>query len=69
MLILSRRVHESLLIGDDIEITVVRLSPRRVRLAINAPDDVRILRKEIQYAASASTLSNSRSESRQSSVA
>lgn len=48
MLVLSRGVGERLLIGDDIVLTVVRISPDTVRLGIEAPRDVPIVREEIQ---------------------
>jgi carbon storage regulator len=51
MLILQRKPGESLLIGDDIEVTVVSVeSGGRVRLAIQAPHDMPILRNELKRA-------------------
>ncbi|MCE9608055.1 MAG: carbon storage regulator [Planctomycetia bacterium] len=47
MLILSRKLHESIRIGDDITVTIVRLGRGRVQVGIDAPDDVRIRREEI----------------------
>ncbi len=47
MLILSRRIGESLMIGDDIEVKVFDVSGNNVRLGIQAPDDVVILREEL----------------------
>lgn len=47
MLVIGRKKGESLLIGDDIEITVVKIEDGSVRLAIEAPRDVNILRKEL----------------------
>lgn len=47
MLILSRRPGESVAIGDNIVITVVALSGNQVRLGIDAPREVRVLRQEI----------------------
>ena len=46
MLVLSRRENESIRIGDEIEIRVYRVARNRVRLAIVAPDDIRIQRLE-----------------------
>lgn len=46
-LVVSRKIEESVLIGDEIEIKVIRLSNKKVRIKIDAPDDVRIVRKEI----------------------
>jgi carbon storage regulator len=47
MLILSRRLGESVTIGDDIVVTVVGISGNQIRLGINAPKAVRVLREEI----------------------
>lgn len=51
MLILQRKVGESLLIGDNIEVTVVAVDAGRVRLAIEAPRSLSILRSELRKAA------------------
>ena len=53
MLILQRKAGESLLIGDGIEITVLSVDSGRVRLAIEAPKSVPILRSELKAAAEA----------------
>ena len=53
MLILQRKEGESLLLGEDIEITVLAVETGRVRLAIQAPRDVTILRSELRVAAQA----------------
>lgn len=47
MLVITRRKDESLLIGDDIEIKIVKVEDGSVKLAISAPRDVTILRKEV----------------------
>ena len=47
MLVLSRKLKQSIRIGDDIEITVVQVQGNRVRLAIKAPKHVSIHRDEI----------------------
>lgn len=47
MLVLSRKINETILIGDDIEITVVAVMGDNVRLGIKAPKDVKILRSEV----------------------
>lgn len=47
MLILQRRTGESLVIGEDIRVTVVSIDGGRVRLAISAPPEVSILRSEL----------------------
>lgn len=47
MLVLTRRVDESIKIGPDITITVVRIGPGSVRIGIEANSDVNILRAEL----------------------
>lgn len=47
MLILQRRAGESLVIGEDITVSVLSVDGSRVRLAITAPEDVPILRTEL----------------------
>lgn len=47
MLILTRREGESLLIGDDVTITVLRVKGNQVRLGVNAPKNVAVQREEI----------------------
>ena len=53
MLILQRKEGESLLIGDEVEVTVLSVEAGRVRLAIQAPRSVTILRSELKVAAQA----------------
>ncbi|GAA0115845.1 MULTISPECIES: carbon storage regulator CsrA [Clostridium] len=50
MLVVSRKKGESILIGEDVEIVVVKLDNGSVKLSINAPKDVTILRKELKDA-------------------
>ncbi|NLW27383.1 carbon storage regulator CsrA [Acetivibrio saccincola] len=47
MLVLTRKKNESIVIGDNIEITVVDIQGDQVRIGINAPKSVSIHRKEI----------------------
>ena len=47
MLILTRKKGESIVIGDDIEITVLELEEDQVRIGINAPKNISVHRKEI----------------------
>lgn len=48
MLVLSRRENERIRLGDSIVVTVVRLSGDKVRLGIEAPADVVVLREELE---------------------
>ncbi len=47
MLALSRKINESIMIGSDIEITILEIKGDQVKLGINAPKSVPIYRKEI----------------------
>ena len=48
MLVLSRKVGEKLVIGDNITVVVSRIAGNRVTLAVEAPHDVRIVRGELK---------------------
>ncbi len=48
MLVLSRKLGERILIGDQIAITVVRVSQGTVRIGVEAPEDLTIVREEIR---------------------
>jgi carbon storage regulator len=47
MLVLTRKVHQSIVIGDDVEVVVLEVRGEQVRLGIRAPKDVAVHRKEI----------------------
>ncbi|MFQ3587745.1 MAG: carbon storage regulator CsrA [Fimbriimonadaceae bacterium] len=47
MLVLTRKVHQSIVIGDDVEVVVLEVRGEQVRLGIRAPKHVTVHRKEI----------------------
>jgi carbon storage regulator len=47
MLILTRRVGETLMIGNDVTVTVLSVKGKHVRIGVNAPKDVAVHREEI----------------------
>ncbi len=50
MLVLTRKLNESIMIGNDIEITILAVEGEQIKLGINAPKQVEIHRKEIYLA-------------------
>jgi carbon storage regulator len=48
MLVLSRKTSERILIGDEIAITIVRIGPSSVRVGIDAPKTMNIVREELK---------------------
>lgn len=63
MLILSRKKEESIVIGDQIEIQVLKIKGNVVRLGIKAPAEVKVLRGELSPFDVSANLSNSTSAS------
>jgi len=47
MLVLTRRVNERIVIGDDITVTVLEVRGDQVRIGIEAPRDVKVFREEV----------------------
>lgn len=47
MLVLSRKAGERIIIGDDVTVTIVRIGPNTVRVGIDAPRDMNIVREEL----------------------
>lgn len=47
MLILTRRVGETLMVGDEVSVTVLGIKGNQVRIGVNAPKDVAVHREEI----------------------
>jgi carbon storage regulator len=50
MLVLSRKTEESIIIGDNIRITIVRIAGDKVRVGIEAPPDISVHRQEVYEA-------------------
>ena len=48
MLVLSRKIGERILIGEGIAVTVVRIAPGVVRIGVEAPEELAIVREEIK---------------------
>ena len=48
MLVLSRKPGERIMIGDDVTVTIVRIGPNNVRLGIEAPREMNIVREELR---------------------
>lgn len=73
MLVLSRRAGERIQIGDQIEVTVVRIGPGVVRIGIEAPTEMTVLRDEVRQnlliSANRASASANRASTRQSSAA
>ena len=47
MLVLSRKREQALLIGENVRVKILEINQNRVKIGIEAPDDVRILREEV----------------------
>jgi carbon storage regulator len=47
MLILTRRIGETLMVGDEVTVTVLGIKGNQVRIGINAPDEVAVNREEL----------------------
>jgi carbon storage regulator len=47
MLVLTRKSNQSIMIGDDIEVTVLSVMGEKVRIGIQAPRDIPVFRKEV----------------------
>jgi len=47
MLVLTRKTNQSIMIGDDVEISVLAVTRDKIRLGITAPRDVPVFRKEV----------------------
>lgn len=47
MLILTRKVNETLMVGDDVSVTVLGIKGGQIRIGINAPRDIGVHRQEV----------------------
>lgn len=66
MLILTRKQGEAFVIGDNIEISIAEINGDKVRIAIDAPREVKILRKELKDAGELNKEAASADSSRES---
>jgi len=63
MLILTRRVGETLMVGDDVTVTVLGVKGNQVRIGVNAPKEVSVHREEIYMRIQAEKGSNNGADS------
>ena len=61
MLVLSRKINQSIVIGDNIEIILVDIRGDQIKLGINAPKTVKIFRKEVDEEVKSQNLEASQS--------
>lgn len=50
MLVLTRKTNQSIMIGDEIEVSILSVSGDKVRIGIDAPRDIAVFRKEVYLA-------------------
>ena len=49
MLILTRRLGEAIIIGDNVNVTVMGINGNQIKLGVNAPNDIEVHREEIYH--------------------
>ncbi|MDD4565437.1 MAG: carbon storage regulator CsrA [Eubacteriales bacterium] len=62
MLVISRKAGESLIIGDQIKVTVISISGDKVTVGIDAPKDIRVAREELLETIEANIASSEKSD-------
>jgi carbon storage regulator len=62
MLVISRKVGESLIISDNIKITIVSVGPDKITVGINAPKEIKVVREELVETIEANIASNEKVE-------
>lgn len=63
MLVLTRKTNQSIMIGDEIELSILAVSGDKVRVGISAPRDVPVFRKEVYLAIQEERLGSAASDS------
>ena len=69
MLVLGRKVNESIIIGDNVVVTVLAVDGERVKIGIDAPMDIAIMRQELYDAVKAENLRAVKSAQKRSDTA
>ena len=65
MLVLTRKTNQSIMIGDDIEVSVLAVARDKIRLGITAPRDVPVFRKEVYISIKEEEMSEAEDASKQ----
>jgi carbon storage regulator len=56
MLVLTRKKNQKIMIGDDVELTIVDIKSEQIKIGVNAPDHIKVFRKEVYDAIQAENL-------------